>query len=282
MPVSNYDNGFADGVTIRGIPLLQTNPGQVFYVNNSSVIAKGGIGGSDSNKGTYQQPFSTLDYAVGRCTADRGDVIALMPGHAETISDATSLALDVAGIAIVGLGVGSKTVAITLDTATTATIAVSAANIAIKNVVFKANFADIVALFTLTASSFHCEGVSIQATATNMNFVTACDTGTVDLAANGLSFWDCIWEEPDTATTSFLTVGGDVAYLEVKDCYFNLGVNTSDLPIIAAVATGKDLTNMRITGNQCIRLNDANPLLITMDTTTAKAMTATRAQTYQE
>jgi len=38
---SNFPNGFKGGVTIRGIPLQLLNPGEVFWVNNSGVLAKG-------------------------------------------------------------------------------------------------------------------------------------------------------------------------------------------------------------------------------------------------
>ena len=137
--ISNYPNGFLNGVTIRGVPLQQTQPGEVFWVNSTTILAKGGVGGSDGNGGTYTKPFKTLDGAVGKTTASRGDIIVLMPGFTETVSTATALALDVAGVAVVGLGSGSLRANITLDTATTATIAVSAANISFKNVIFTAN-----------------------------------------------------------------------------------------------------------------------------------------------
>ena len=261
MPITNYPNGFLNGISLRGVPILQTHPGQVYWVNGSSVPAPNGVGGADQGPGTYTRPFATLDYAVGRCVASRGDIIVIAPGHTETISSATALALDVAGIAIVGLGDGSLRPTFTLDTATTSTIAVSAANISIKNCIFTANFADIAELFTPSAVNFHCEDCLFQATATNMNFVEIVDTGATDNECDGLSFLRCSWIEPDTATTSLLNIDADLDQLSVVDCYFNLGVNTSDLPIIAAVATGKDLTNMYIVGNKCIRLNDANPLL---------------------
>src|SRR3990167_7067382 len=106
MPRSNFPRGFAVGVTIRGVPLIQTNPGQVYWVYNGTALLPGQIGGSDGNKGTFDQPFSTLDYAVSRCVADRGDIIFVKPGHAETIATATALAIDVAGVAVIGLGRG--------------------------------------------------------------------------------------------------------------------------------------------------------------------------------
>ena len=52
MTISNYPNGFLNGVTIRGVPLQQTQPGEVFWVNSTTVVTKNGIGGSDGNNGT--------------------------------------------------------------------------------------------------------------------------------------------------------------------------------------------------------------------------------------
>src|SRR3990170_2889471 len=125
---SNYPAGF-NNVTIRGVPITQAHPGQVYWVSNATTsLLPGQVGGSDGNPGSFSAPFSTLDYAIGRCTAGRGDIIFIKPGHAETITSATTIALDVAGVAIVGLGNGSARPTFTFTTANTATIGVSAAN----------------------------------------------------------------------------------------------------------------------------------------------------------
>jgi hypothetical protein len=262
MTLSSFPNGFKNGLLVKNVRVPDTVAGSVFWVDSGS--------GSDIGKaGTYNYPFATLDYAVGKCAANNGDIIYIKPGHSETISSATALLLDVAGITVIGLGVGSNKPTFTLDTATTATIPVSAANISISNIKFSANYADIADLFTLSATDFKVYDCDFVATATNMNFVEIVDTGTTDNECDGLEFHRCKWIEPDTATTSFLNIDADLDGLKVLDCYFNLGVNTSDLPIIADVATGKDITNIEVSRNICIRLNDANPLLITADTTTA-------------
>ena len=49
MPVSNYPNGFPQGVTIRGVPLTVTNPGRVFVVSNTTTLQTGDVGGSSPN-----------------------------------------------------------------------------------------------------------------------------------------------------------------------------------------------------------------------------------------
>lgn len=133
---SNYPNGFLDGVTIRGLPITQVHPGEVFWVNNSTTVkAAKAIGGSDGNKGTYTQPLATIDYAISKCQASRGDIIAVMPGHAETLAAAGAITCDVAGVAIVGLGHGSARPNITF-THVDADIEIDAANVAISNIKF--------------------------------------------------------------------------------------------------------------------------------------------------
>lgn len=132
MPISNYPHGFTNGLTVRGLPLNVVHPGKIFFVNNSSAIAEDGIGGSDSNPGTYQKPFSTIDYAIGRCTSGRGDIVLVMPGHSETIAAADDILLDVAGVAVVGLGTGSLRPLVNFNN-TAATIGVSANNCSLMN-----------------------------------------------------------------------------------------------------------------------------------------------------
>lgn len=271
MSLSNYPYGFSNGVTIRGIPLQQCQPGKVFYVNNSSVLADGGIGGSNGNDGTYQKPFGTLDYAIGRCTAGRGDIIFVMPNHAETISSATALNLDVDGVAIVGLGCGTSMPKLTLDTAATTTIPVSAANIKIQNVRFSANFADIVSVFTLTtAKGFVIDGCDFTATATNMNFLNVVDTDATTGNADYLAIVNSSWVEPDTATLSLIKCDGSNASWTINNNNLNLGVNNNKASIIA-IATGKSLTNLEVSDNKVYRLNTdtaTGGILITTDVST--------------
>ncbi len=268
MSLSNYPYGFSNGVTIRGIPLQQCQSGKVFYVNNSSVLADGGIGGSNGNDGTYQKPFATLDYAIGRCTAGRGDIIFVMPNHAETISSATALNLDVAGVAIIGLGVGTSMPTFTFDTATTTTIPVSAANITVSNCRFLANFADIVAPFTLTtAKNFCLDKPYIGAVSANMNFLSVVDTDATTNNADGLYIDSPTWIEPDLATLSFVKCDGINDNWTIINPRMTLGVK-NNTPSLIAIATGKYLTSLFVDGYYIYRLNTdsaTGALLITTD-----------------
>lgn len=255
MPISNFPQGFKDGVTLRGVPITQSHPGKVFWVSNASTLQAGQRGGSDGNRGTFESPFSTLDYAIGQCTASRGDIIFIKPGHAETISTATAVAADVAGVAIIGLGTGSLRPTFTFDTATTATIGVTAADIAFKNIIFTANFADIVSVFTLTtAKYFTVEDCYIKATATNMNFLWVVDTDATTANADGLALINNKWIEPDLATKSMVKLDGTNADVQVYGNYVNLGVLNNNAALMT-IANGKIVTSLDMRKNIVYRLN---------------------------
>lgn len=171
--MSNYPKGFAHGVTIRGVPLQVAHPGKVFWVNNSTVLPEGGIGGSDGNDGTYLRPFSTLDYAIGRCTASRGDIIMVMPGHIEAVT-ASSITLDVAGVAIIGLGEGDLRPKFNFG-ATTSTITWSAANCSMKNMVLVATIDSVVAGITLSGAGATID-LETRDTSAAIEFISALVT----------------------------------------------------------------------------------------------------------
>jgi hypothetical protein len=276
--MSNYPNGFSAGISIRGIPLLQTHPGQVFWVGNATTLLSGQRGGSNGNKGTFEAPFSTLDHAIGRCTANRGDIIFVKPGHAETVSSATALALDVAGVAIIGLGFGSNRPTFTLDTITSATIGVTANNMSMSNCIISANFADIVSAFTLgAAKNFTLERCEILATAVNMNFLHVIDTGTTDNAADGLTVVNCFWHEPDAATLAFALVDGTQANWNISDNVMVTGLATQDVAALFTIATGKNLTGLRVLRNHIDVTGHASStagILITTDGTAGTGIIA--------
>lgn len=163
MSVSSYPGGFANGVVVRGVPLLTAYPGDVFWVDS--------VNGSNSNKGTYQRPFASLDYAVGRCTASRGDIIVAKPGHVETVTAAGGLDLDVAGIALLGLGAGSLRPTINFTTATTADMDVDAANITMVNFLFKGGIDALAGPIDVNAADFtllDCEYRDVTGQATDV------------------------------------------------------------------------------------------------------------------
>lgn len=161
MAYSNYPNGFPNGVIINGVPLQQTNPGKVFWVNNSSVLAPNAIAGSNGNKGTYLAPFSTINYAVSQCVANRGDVIIVGAGHAETVSAAGGVAISKAGIAVIGLGVGSLRPTLNC-TATTSTITMAAANCVLSNILVTGGIDAVVSPIVVSAADCILDKIELR------------------------------------------------------------------------------------------------------------------------
>ncbi len=171
MRTSNFDRGFANGVSIRGVPLAVTHPGKAFWVSNASTLLVGQRGGSDGNKGTFDSPFSTIDGAVGQCVAGRGDIIYVKPGHVETVTAAGGLDLDVAGIAVIGLGSGSNRPQVNFTTATTADMDVDAANITVYNILFTGGIDALAAPIDVNAADFaliNCEWRDVTGQATDV------------------------------------------------------------------------------------------------------------------
>ena len=251
--MSNYPGGFANGVVIRGVPLVQTHPGRAFWVYNGTALLTGQRNGSDGNDGSFNAPFATLDYAVGKCTASRGDVIFIKPGHAETISTATALAVDVAGIAIVGLGRGSLRPAFNL-TATSSNIAVSAANVTLHNILITGGVDAITACMTVSAADVLLSDMEFRDVTGQMIVGVLTTAG-----ANRLKIYGFKYDGDDAAGSAggaaIALVGGDMA--EIKDFKIigNFAVAGIDIRTTAATQISicdGEIWNQETTVDTCI------------------------------
>jgi len=111
--------------------------GKVWYVSS--------VTGSDDHSGTSPDyPVATIDKAIGLCTANKGDVIYVMVGHAEILTLVSGMTCDVAGITIIGLGNGDDKGTVTLngllaDASDVAlNVSITADNVTMKNLLFVA------------------------------------------------------------------------------------------------------------------------------------------------
>ena len=202
MPISNYPNGFASGVAIRGMPILNSYGGNIYWVDSGA--------GSNSNDGTHNRPFSTLDYAVGRCTANNADIIMVKAGHTETVTAAGGLDLDVAGITIVGMGNGSDRPTVNFTTAVGADMDVDAANITISNFLFTGGIDALTGPIDVNAADFSmldCETRDVTGQATD--FIVA-DANADRLMIDG---WTHRGAAAAGAETALQLIGGDNAMI---------------------------------------------------------------------
>lgn len=149
MAKSNYPSGFEHGLTIRNKPIDLTVSGNVFFVGKTPE----GQAGSNGYSGTYNWPFATIDFAIGKCTANHGDIIFVKAGHTESITGAAGIACDVAGISIIGLGSGADRPTVTFaSTDNSATWAISAASVTIENIIGVGNDDALTTGFDVTGS----------------------------------------------------------------------------------------------------------------------------------
>ena len=95
---------------------MALNPinGNAYYVHDS-----GSSGASGRN---IDSPINTIDGAFNNTTEDNGDIIFVLPNHAETLAAASAIDFDKKGVRIIGLGSGEDRPKITFGTDTGASI----------------------------------------------------------------------------------------------------------------------------------------------------------------
>jgi len=230
--ISNYPNGFANGVTVRGLPLLNAYPGNVYWVDSAA--------GSNGNRGTYQRPFATIDYAIGMCAAGKGDIIVVKAGHTETVTAAAGIALDVAGVAIIGCGNGSIRPTISFTTAVGASFKVTANDCMVYNLLFSGGIDALTNPIHVDAADFailNCEYKDTTGQATDVILTTA---NANRLLVDGLRY------DGDTAAgtnAAIALVGGDRICIRNSTFDGNFAVGVIDVRTTAT--TDLEVYNIR-------------------------------------
>ena len=174
MVASHFPNGFANGVSIRGLPILGTYGAEVFWVDSNN--------GSNGNNGNERTPFATLNGAMSKATANKNDIIMLKAGHAEDVADATTQVCDKAGVSVIGLGHGTNAPTFTY-TATGGSFELDAANTYIHNLRFLASVSAVVVGMNVDAANVTVDGCVWNYDATGDDFLIGVDVDTVDYAA---------------------------------------------------------------------------------------------------
>lgn len=214
---TNFPKGFPNGLTVRGMPLLSSYPGNIFWVDSN--------GGANGGKGTFDRPFDTIDYAVGRCTAGNGDIIMVKAGHVETVTAAGGLDLDVSGIAIVGLGTGSMRPTINFTTAVGADMDVDAADITMVNFLFTG-------------------GIDAL-------------TGPIDVNSSDFSLLNCEWRDVTGQATDVIVADANADRLLIDGYWHNGAAAAGANSAIALIGMDNPvIRNFKITGNFAVSAID--------------------------
>ena len=106
------------------LTVLGRHRGTTFYADSNASGAGTGLNWDDA--------VTSIEAAVNKCAAD--DRILVAEGHVETITAAAGLAIDVAGLTVVGLGSGDRRPQIDTTTAVGADTDIDAAGITVSNV----------------------------------------------------------------------------------------------------------------------------------------------------
>lgn len=257
MTLTNFPGGIASfGMPVMpGAALIPPTTGTVYFVHSGT--------GNNNNIGTDPgQPVATIDYAIGLCTASKGDVIVVMPGHSESISGAGAIAADVAGITIVGLGWGNLRPLITLHTATT-TIAISANNVTFRNLRIATDVDAVVKVFNITGAGVTLDAVDFVETAACAALQFVLTTA----AADDLTIQNCSWVQTQTAATALMEwiklVGTD--RVKIKNNFANLKGYATSNPANGVIVGGTTAANdVEITNNRFIITNSTGNVPISL------------------
>ena len=262
--------GFLTGLASYGLNVFpQYVPttlyqGNVFFVGNNNASTQFGTASVDdpSYGKTPSLPFNTINYAFTKCYPNQGDVIVVLPGHVETVSAASgtgSLTFGVAGVTVLGIGNRVNRPKIYLSTATTATINVTAANVALYNVKVDSTGIDAVAVaITVSAGGFYMESCEHYFAKTSFCTIKGISTTTA-AAGSYLTINNCYFHGDAVAncTSYFQCVGGDS--ISITNSYI-VGNFTTSLGIfnnITAAVTNIlfdncKLANLTASSTKCI------------------------------
>jgi hypothetical protein len=203
----------------------------------------------------------TIDAAINRATPSNGDVIVVMEGHAESITAANGIALDVAGIRIIGLGNGRNRPVVTFTTAVGASMDIAAANNCVENIVFVCNIDDQTAMVNITAADVTLRGCEFQMSDATYD----AEIGVlVSAAGDRFKIEDCHFH--GTSTTA---VAGAISFGAADNSVIRRNMICGYFGTSGCVLNAAAAVNVVISENILLnRSADANNLLINLHAST--------------
>ena len=179
--------------------------GNVFFVDSVTGTNGAGYGRQP------EKPFATIAYAVAAATspvtANNGDVVFVMPSHAEVLTAAAGIVFGVAGTNLIGLGNGSDRPTITMGTDAGVDIDIEAANVRIKGIDFYFAIADIVAAIDIDAHDFTIEDCNFYAEGAGLNALIVIQDAALG-ASDRITIQNCTLTDRDAANTHFVNFSG--------------------------------------------------------------------------
>ena len=266
--IAQYPNGFTDGVAIRGYPILSNYSGNIWWVDSNA---------AQTGDGKFNRPFATIDIAINHCAV--GDTILVKAGHAETLTTATGLVPDVAGVSIIGLGTGTLRPTLTFSTNTTANIPVSAANVTFENILFVCNKAALVSFITIAAAPEFCVNNCEFRDTTSILNAKVCVTTTITVNADGFRFTNNkVYSLGTTAGTTMIVIAGTMDRCTINDNLFIGAVLDNTAVLLEHGAL--NVTGLEMARNKVYRPNTDTASGAMLVKTTATANTGLVYENY--
>ena len=234
---------------------MSRSTGRRVFVNATTGNDAGGAGDSPDN------PVASIDYALGLCTASAGDIIYLMPGHAETVgvTGAAGLTLDVAGVKIIGLGGRTTRPAILIDGFADTYISITGADTYFDNVTFKAGHADIAIACAVAADGVEFHNCSWEENVSTENFLICIDDGGANVT-DRLVVENCEFIQPDTSNTFAISFGAAQDRCVIRNNVFLGFWETTAIGgagvVTNLICTGNLIQNRDTDADQCILFPD--------------------------
>jgi hypothetical protein len=197
------NNGTLVGAKIHSL-------GKVFYVDS--------VTGDDNLDGlTPESALATLAEAFDKVTANKGDMIVLLPGHNETVG-AASYACDVAGVYVLGLGTGDDMPQFNMNHAS--------------------------AEFSVSANGITLDGIRFSADVTSVAIGIEIEDG-VDYTTIRNCVFDVVTTGTDEFTAAIHLVNDNTGTL-IENNYFSQGLAAA----VAAIHMDADTDNTQILNNR--------------------------------
>jgi hypothetical protein len=166
---------------------------------------------------------------------------------------------DVAGIAIIGLGTGLARPTFDFDDTDTS-IVVSAANVTLQNLVFRASVADVVLGINVSATDLRVDRCEFTNEGATDNFIDFISTSAVDAACDRLAVTGNKVYSTDVGNNGFIELLGAATGITVRGNTVELGVAAGE-SIIGVNTTTDVVLDLDVQDNTFIRLNTSGPLL---------------------
>lgn len=191
--------------------------GNVFWVDSGADLAVDDTAHGDSS----ERPFATLDFAVGQCTASNGDVIYVMAGHNEALTAADGVDVDVAGVHIIGQGIGSNKPQFDYDGAN-GEFVIGAAGVKLENLRFRASLNVVVNAINIETAGdeFHILNCDFVDEGDNDGTDEFNDAITVDVGADRGIIEGCYFDARAAGAVSAIELNGAVVQITIKDNTF--------------------------------------------------------------